>query len=230
MARPWRTLARADTRDGTLELRERNPGEFLVTVAGRVLMNSAASRSETELGRLAAEAVRDRTAPRVLVGGLGMGCTLRAALDALPADAEVTVCELHEEVVRWCRGPLAALTEAALADPRVRVRMGDVADAVADAARPGAPRYDAVVLDLYEGPAPGVLPRAHPHYGRAALDRTRRALRTGGVLAVWSEDPSPAFERSLRRTGFALERLRPGRAGRRHAVYLATRDGDPVGP
>jgi spermidine synthase len=157
----------------------------------------------------------------VLIGGLGMACTLRAALDALPAGAAVVVAELHETIVRWCRGPLAGLSGGAVDDPRVEVRVGDVAEAIRAAAAPSGPRFDAVMLDLYEGPYPAAQPTAHPHYGPAALARTRAALAPGGVFAVWSEEPDARFERALAAAGFAVRRERPGRGGRRHAVYVA---------
>jgi spermidine synthase len=215
--RPWEVLDGVDTADGRLELRRRGEGEFLIAIGGRVLMNSAASRSEAALARIACEHLAGRSAPRVLIGGLGMGVTLRAALDALPPGARVVVAELHEVVVRWCRGPLAALTGAAADDPRVEVRLGDVADAIAS-----PPPWDAILLDLYEGPHPRSQQREHPHYGPRALARTRAALAPGGVLAVWSEDPDADFEERLRRAGFAVERRRPGRGARRHVVYLAS--------
>ena len=222
MTRPWQTLDRFDSDEGELELRRRGAREFLITARGRVLMNSAASRSETALAESSCAELRGRPAPRVLIGGLGMGCTLRAALDALPAGATVIVAELHEAMVRWCRGPLAELTERAVDDPRVELRIGDVAREIGAAAAPSATRYDAVLLDLYEGPHPASQPRSHPHYGAAALARAHAALRPGGILAIWSEDPDPRFERALRRARFAVRLERPGRGGRRHAVYLAT--------
>ena len=223
MARRWETLDRFASAEGEIELRRRGESEFLITVAGRVLMNSAASRSETALARIACAALGARPAPRVLVGGLGMGCTLRAALDALPAAASVVVAELNETMLRWCRGPLAELTGRAAEDPRVDVRIGDVADAIRAAAAPSAQRYDAVLLDLYEGPHPASQPRGHPHYGAAALARAHAALGPGGILAIWSEDPDPLFVRALGRARFEVRVERPGRGGRRHAVYVATR-------
>jgi spermidine synthase len=223
MTRPWTTLGRVETDDGPLELRTRGAGEFLITVSGRVLMNSSARRSEEALAEIACAAIAGRAAPRVLIGGLGMGCTLRTALDGLPGDATVVVAELHEVVWRWCRGPLAELTAASVDDPRVEVRLGDVARAIEAASRPGAARFDAILLDLYEGPHPATQPVEHPHYGPAALTRARRALATEGLLAIWSEDPDAAFERRLAHAGFEVERKRPGRGGRRHAVYLARR-------
>lgn len=230
MARRWETLDRFASDEGEIELRRRGAGEFLITAGGRVLMNSAASRSERALAESACAALGARPAPRVLIGGLGMGCTLRAALDALPAAATVVVAELHETIARWCRGPLAELGGHALDDARVALHIGDVAHEIrAAAAAPPALRFDAVLLDLYEGPRPASQPRSHPHYGAAALARARAALRPDGILAIWSEDPDPLFERALRRAGFAARVERPGRGGRRHAVYLARAPGRGLG-
>lgn len=220
MSRPWEIVDRAATSDGELELRRRGPGDFLITVAGRVLMNSQANRSELALGERAAAAVASRPRPRLLIGGLGMACTLRATLDALPADADVLVAELHEAIVGWCRGPLAELTHGAVDDPRVTLRIGDVAELIREAP---AECFDALVLDLYEGPAPGARSRRDPHFGERALADAHGALAPGGVLAIWAEDPDPAFEDRLRRAGFEVRHERPGRGGRRHVVYLATR-------
>ena len=221
MTRPWKTLDSVDTDEGRLELRQRGSREFLITVAGRVLMNSAASRSEVALAQVACAEIAGRSAPRLLIGGLGMGCTLRAALDAMPAEARLLVVELNEAVLRWCRGPLAALTDRAAEDKRVDVRIGDVADAIAESAVPGAAPFDAILLDLYEGPHPDSQTRDHAHFGKQALAQTRAALGANGILAVWSENPDPAFERGLDRAGFAVRRQRPGRGGLRHAIYLA---------
>jgi spermidine synthase len=224
LARPWETLDAATTPDGRLELRRRGEREFHITIDGRVLMNSAASLSEIALGRLACAAIADRSAPRVLVGGLGMACTLRACLDLLPRPAQVVVAELNEVVLRWCsEAPLADLTERAALDRRVELRQVDVADAIAAAAEPDADRYDAVILDLYDGPNPGTQ-RDHPHYGEAALARTRAALRNRGVFALWAEEPSPRFEKHLTRAGFRVRSERPGHGGRRHVVYLGERE------
>ncbi len=223
MSRAWETLQQATTADGVLELRRRGPDDFLITVDGRVLMNSRANRSELALGERAASAIAGRRRPGVLIGGLGMACTLRAILDALADDARVVVAELHEAMVAWCRGPLAQLNGEAMDDPRVSVRIGDVAAAIRDAAEGRIPPFDAVVLDLYEGPAPGGRSRRDPHFGEAALATTRAALSEGGLLAIWAEDPDPAFERRLRDAGFAPRHERPGRGGRRHVIYLATR-------
>lgn len=221
MTRAWEVLDRVETEDGALELRRRAPRDFLVTLGGRVLMNSAASRSEVALAELACQEIAGRRAARVLIGGLGLGCTLRAALDALPSAARVVVAELHEAVHRWCRGPLAELTGGAVQDPRVTVVIRDVAEIIAAAGPAVAARFDAILLDLYEGPRGTPSLADPPHFGPSALARTRTALRPGGILAVWCEDPVPSFERSLRAAGFATRVERPRRGGRRHAIYLA---------
>ena len=213
---PWTTLATVATAEGALELRRRGDGAFLIVIAGRVLMTSNDRRSEQALATLACRALA-APRPRVLIGGLGMGYTVRAALDALPAAAEVVVAELTPEIEAWCRGPLAPLTGAALDDPRVRVVIDDVARAIAQAP---AGHYHAILLDLYEGPHAATQRTDDPFYGRAALAASRAALAAGGVLAVWSEDPDDAFARRLATAGFEVEVHRLGKP-RRHVVYLA---------
>jgi spermidine synthase len=145
MALPWQTIDKVETPDGVLELRKRGERDFLILIGSRVLMNSAANRSELALGDLAGRAVAERPAPRVLIGGLGMGLTLRAALDALPASARVIVAELNPVVADWCRGPLAGLTRSVVGDPRVEVVIGDVSAAIARAASPACRRLDATL-------------------------------------------------------------------------------------
>ena len=218
--RPWEVVARAGSPAGPLELRRRGERDFLITVSGRVLMNSAAPQSEIALAELACAFLSGRHAPRILVGGLGMGITLRAALDALPGAARVVVVELSAAVVAWCRGPLAGLTERAVEDPRVEVVIGDVATTIRAASR-GGPRFDAILLDLYEGPAGPTARRDDPFYGAQALTVAKCALARGGVLAVWAEAPDAAFEKRLVAAGFDVSKRRPGRGGLRHVVYLA---------
>ncbi len=221
MTRPWETLETVPTADGPLELRRRGDTDFLICLRGRVLMTSAAHRSEDALARLACEGLASRRQARVLIGGLGMGFTLRAALDALGRDASVTVAELNDVVVRWCRGALAPLTDGAVDDPRASVILANVADVIAKASAPGASyRYDAVALDLYEGP-PARLAPDDVLYGPGATAAVFRSLRPGGRYAVWTEKASPAFERALRSAGFTYELQRGGRGGSVHHVYLA---------
>ncbi len=221
MARPWRLIDSIDTDEGLLELRQRGETDFLITIAGRVLMNSSGNLSEIALAKLACESLENKKKPRVLMGGLGMGFTLKAALDTLPADAEVVVAELNPIVVKWCRGPLAPLTDGAVDDPRVKVVIDDVAAVIRLAAQPGqGNRFAAIILDLYEGPYEGDRGYGEYLYGQRAIALSRSALQAGGVFAVWSEDPDKAFEKRLHAARFTVNRQRPGR-GSRHVVYIA---------
>lgn len=241
---PWKTLATVATAEGALQLRQRGAREFLIVIGGRVLMTSNDRRSEQGLATLACEGLARtkratgsghrsearepasearagsaRARPRVLIGGLGMAYTVRAALDALPASAEVVVAELTPEVRDWCLGPLAPLAGDALRDPRVRVVIDDVARVIASAPRG---HHDAIVLDLYEGPHAATQAADDAFYGRAALERSRVALAAGGALAVWSEEPDEAFEKRFAAAGFAVARHRLG-TSRTHIVYLGRR-------
>jgi spermidine synthase len=221
MAQPWKTIETIETVDGPLELRQRGERDFLIMINNRVLMNSTANRSEVMLGELAAKRVALRPKPRVLVGGLGMGLTLKAVLDALPADAEVVVAEFNPVVIRWCRGPLAGLTRHSIEDPRVTVIVDDVAYLIGQAAEPKARKFDAVIIDLYEGPHARTDAKNDPFYGSRALKTTADALTDGGIFAIWGENPDEAFEKRLAAAGFTIDRQRPGRGGLRHVVYVA---------
>ncbi len=226
MAKQWQTLDSVETDEGALELRKRGEKDFLITIAGRVLMNSFSNRSEVVLSELACEAMGNREKPKVLIGGLGMGCTLKAALDNLPPHAEVVVAELNEAILRWCEGPLALLTENALSDPRVTVKIADVTTLICKAAGGGEnSRFDAIILDLYEGPFEAAKERGEPFYGTTALELTGAALTPGGIFAVWSEDPDKDFEKRLEGAGFSFEKQRPGLGGLRHLVYIAKKSG-----
>jgi spermidine synthase len=207
----WTTLATVATAEGKLELRQRGETDFLIVVDGRVLMTSSERRSEEALAKLALA----KECKRVLIGGLGMGYTLRAALDALPANAEVTVAELTPAVADWCKGPLAPLTNDAAADPRVRIVIDDVAAVIGRAKS----EYDAILIDLYEGPNAATQSADDPFYGKTALARTRTALASGGVFAVWSEEADEAFAKRFAASGFAVSTHRLG-SSRRHFVYL----------
>jgi spermidine synthase len=220
MTHAWELLGSAESDEGRLELRRRGAGELVITAGGRVLMSSAAHRSETALAELACRQLDRKAQSRVLLGGLGMGFTLRAALDILPAAARVIVAEVNPVIVDWCRGPLATLNRDASVDPRVRIEIADVAAMIRAAARQGR-RFDAIVLDLYEGPHAATQGREDPFYGPTALAATHAALAPDGCFAVWSEDSDAAFEKRLAAAGFRTERHRPGRGGPRHTVYLA---------
>ena len=147
---------------------------------------------------------------------------MRAALDSLPERARVVVAELEPAVARWCEGPLAVLTDRAVSDSRASIEISDVATVVVAAAEGIRPRFDAIALDLFEGPRGTRSEDAHPLYGRAMLERVRGALTPAGAFAVWSEEAAPGFEKRLARVGFDTTRQRIGRGGRRHVVYRAT--------
>jgi spermidine synthase len=221
MTKPWRTIDSDNTANGLLELRQRNVSDFLITIDGRVLMNSHAKGSEVLLSKLACNFMNNKKNPKVLIGGLGMGCTLKAALDELPGNARVVVAELNTVVVKWCRGPIAALTGGAVNDPRVTVEIADVASMIRRSERNGKNnRFDAIILDLYEGPFEAAKERGDYLYGDTALEMSSSALMPGGVFAVWSEDPDRAFEKRLVHAGFSFKRHRPDR-GNRHIVYIS---------
>ena len=221
MAQSWQTIDTIRRENILLELRKRGDRDFLLLVNGRVLMNSSTNRSEIALGEQACRLVAGRTRPRVLIGGLGMAFTLRAALNALPASAQVVVAELEPAVVTWCRGPLADLTNCAVNDPRVSVESDDVAAVIIAATRKGAERYDAIVIDLYVGPSADSDAHFDPYYGSHAIQTTAHALTPGGIFAIWGENPDAAFEKRLTAARFTFERLRPGCGGLRHVVYVA---------
>lgn len=201
---------------------EREGGEVAIRIGDRTLMSSDAHDSEDELGRVVAAAVRGIAVPRVLIGGLGLGFTLRAALDALPAEARVDVAELAAEVVRWNRAECGAYAGRPLDDPRVALFVEDVAAVIARS----ADAYDAIALDVDNGPSAITHPRNEALYRRAGLRQARRALRPGGVLAVWSSFASPLFTRSLEELGGTVELLAPAPArpgAPQHYIWLATK-------
>jgi spermidine synthase len=223
--KPLRTIDSVETRDGTLALKQRGERDFLITCDGRVLMTSVARRSEEALGQMACSRLASAKAPRVLVGGLGMAYTLRAALDVLPSSARVTVAELNAITEVWCRGPLAPLTDSAVTDARVRVEIGDVTDAIARAAAgPPKGRFDAIVIDLYVGPDARSRDD-HPLYGKKALGQAASALNPGGIFGIWGERYHAGFETRLERAGFDVRHELPGRGGLLHVIYLGTRRG-----
>jgi len=221
---PWVHLASADIPGGG-ELRLMRRGAELSIMSGAIeLMNSRLSGSEQALATLACAQIAGRPRPRMLIGGLGMGFTLRAALAELPAEAQVVVAELVPAVVAWARGPMAQIFAGSLEDPRVAIREADVAEVIA-AAPPGT--YDAILLDVDNGPG-GLNREANDGlYQARGLEAARAALRPGGVLAVWSASPSSAFVQQLRRCGYAVDerRVRASGTGRgaRHLIWLATR-------
>lgn len=220
---PWTCLDTATVPGDGGDLRLMRRGEEYSIMSGAVeLMNSRLSGSEEALATLVGGRLKDRAAPRVLIGGYGMGFTLRSALACLGPQAQIAVAELVPAVIAWARGPMARLTGDCLDDRRVRVFQTDVGLLIQDAL--GA--YDAILLDVDNGPE-GLSRAANDRlYDRAGLDAARRALRPSGVLAVWSASPSAPFNQRLRKAGFSVEehRVRAGRSGRgaRHMIWLAT--------
>ena len=225
MALPWKVFDKFTTGDeGVLELRQRGKKDFLITVGSQVLMNSMAQRSEIALGELGAAGLKDHPAPRVLVGGLGMGITLRAVLNTLPATAEIVVFEINPHILTWCQGPLAELTDGAAADSRVKVKIDDVAKGIQEASKGDSNhRFDAIILDLYRGPHPKTDKKNDPFYGSRAIEQSFKALNPGGTLAVWGENHDEGFIQRLGHGGFSVEFKRVGKGGYCHAVFLASK-------
>ena len=221
--KPLQWLARTSTPDGSdmaLTLRDT---EYVILVGGKPLMSSRMHGSEEALAALACADARLRKHPRVLVGGLGMGFTLRATLDLLPPGATVIVAELVPAVVDWNRTHLAPLAGRPLDDPRVQVEMGDVGALL----RRERAAFDAILLDVDNGPDGLTRAGNDRLYSREGLKAAKAALRPGGVLAIWSAAPDPAFTNRLRDCGFTVEEMvvrgGPGGKGPRHVIWLATR-------
>jgi spermidine synthase len=220
---PWIELDRTPLpRGGVLRLMRRGD-EFSIKLGVAELMTSRLFGSEEALATLAAERIRDRKAPRILIGGLGMGFTLRAALTAFGAEARIVVAELVPAVVDWARGPMAELFGACLADIRVELAIADVAALI----RAGKPPYDAILLDVDNGPE-GMTQSANDGlYSARGLQAARAALCPGGVLAVWSQGPDDAFAERFARAGFVVEekrvRARGARGGSRHIIWFGCR-------
>lgn len=221
MPTPWTLIERVDTPEGPLELRARGDRDLMILHAGRVLMSSRIHRSELAVAELGCAPIASRKAPRVLIGGLGLGFTLRAALDALPKTARVTVAELNAVVVKWCQGPVALVTKSAVNDTRVHVVVDDVTRLIRAAASGETKPYDAIILDLYVGPIDGRNAHRHPLYGNTITQQAHKALTAGGVYAIWGEDRSRSFEARLAQQGFDVTFTLARGGGPRHAVYVA---------
>ncbi len=221
---PWLQLDTARVPGAEVELRLMRRGtEFSMMLGPNELMNSRLSGSEEALATLACRRIEAVKAPHLLIGGLGMGFTLRAALAVLGAEARIIVAELVPAVIGWAKGPMADIFGDSLRDPRAEIREADVAEVIA--ARPSA--FDAILLDVDNGPE-GLIRKANDAlYDAKGLKAIRRALRPGGVLAVWSSGPHPAFTRRLRDAGFDVNevnlRATTRRSGARHVIWFATR-------
>ncbi len=227
--KPTETLARERTPEGDDLVLSRRDGAYRLSIAGEELMSSRAHGSEEDMARLACEALAGHKAPRVLVGGLGFGYTLRAALDCLPPKAEVVLCELFAVLLEWHRGVLGDLAGRPLEDRRVKAVRADVATLLGVRDVSGdLERFDAILLDVDNGPEAFTLRSNGRLYGTEGIARLRESLTVGGVLAVWSSSPpDPKFLDRLRRAGFEARahRVRPreGAANRNHTIFLARR-------
>ena len=221
---PWELIGKTHVPGDRGELRlYRRAKEFSIRVNGSELMNSSAHASEDVLAEIACAKITERSCPRVLIGGLGMGYTLAAALRGLGPKARVVVAELVPELVVWNRGPLAALAGHPLEDTRVDVREADIA-LILQAERHA---YDAILLDVDNGPE-GLTRQANNWlYSRPGLDAAFATLRPAGVLAVWSAGPNRPFSRRLRQAGFKADevrvRARSPHGGGRHTIWIAVR-------
>lgn len=219
---PPEILDRDTTPDGAPVVLSRHAGNYKISVDGLELMSTYVRGSEVTMVELALEALAPRPARRVLVGGLGMGYTLRGVLDTVGPTAEVVVVELLPCVMRWNRGPLAELAGRPLDDPRVAVVESDVWGVLAREAT-----FDVILLDVDNGPSAFTLEANGRLYGDEGIARCRRALGEGGVLCLWSSYPDAAYERRLRRAGLAARsvglRARQNGKGPRNTIFLAVR-------
>ncbi len=218
---PWVLLDQVDVpNDGaTMKLFQR-AFEFSISVKNEELMNSRMHGSEDALAELACKRVADRPAPCVLIGGLGMGFTLRAALDQLGDTAKVIVAELVPAVEKWNRTHLADLAKRPLDDPRTTVRVEDVRLVIKE--KPNT--FDAIMLDVDNGPDALTHEGNDRLYTRGGISAAKTALKAGGILAVWSAEPDKSFTKRLRGAGFKVEEVTVrarGKKGRRHTIWIA---------
>ncbi|KEZ19931.1 Spermidine synthase [Sphingobium yanoikuyae] len=209
---------------GGQELRlYRRGGDFMIVLDRNELMSSRMSGSEKALALMTLERLGNRAGLHMLIGGYGMGFTLRAALAEMDAKAQITLAELVPEIIEWARGPMVDLAAGCLDDPRVRLVMDDVAHVIAA----GHGSYDAILLDVDNGPD-GLTADANDRlYTNAGLSSAMRALKPGGILAIWSAGSDAAFTRRLQNAGFAVEEVavkaRDNGKGPRHVIWFATR-------
>ncbi|CAH0355247.1 MAG: hypothetical protein WA085_02435 [Sphingobium sp.] len=206
---------------GQLKLFRRGD-EFSIMLGGNELMNSRLSSSEEALATLACARLAGKTGVHMAIGGLGMGFTLRAALHALPADARIVVAELVPSVIAWAKGPMAEIFGDSLSDPRLAIAQQDVGVLIDNAEG----SFDAILLDVDNGPDGLTRASNDRLYGAIGLARARKALRAGGLLLIWSSGPSPMFTARLKNAGFIVEEqvVRATRSGRgaRHIIWIAT--------
>ena len=221
---PWEKIDTARIPGTNDELRLMRRGkEFSIKLGSNELMNSRLSGSEEALATLTAKKIEKVASPRLLIGGLGMGFTLRAALAVFGSKARIVQAELVPAVIAWARGPMAEIFGDSLADPRVNIREGDVAEII----RSHRGAFDAILLDVDNGPE-GLTRKANDAlYSSTGLNATHTALRPGGVLAVWSSGPNPAFAKRLRGARFDVNEVNIRATGKgrgvRHIIWIASK-------
>jgi len=221
---PWQQIDSARVPDSDVELRLMRRGtEFSMMLGQNELMNSRLSGSEEALATLACKRIEAVKRPHLLIGGLGMGFTLRAALKVLGPDARIMVAELMPAVVAWAWGPMADLFGDSLGDARASIVTADVIEVIQS--HPSA--FDAILLDVDNGPE-GLIRKANDAlYTMKGLTKIRRALRPGGVLAVWSSGPNASFTKRLRDADFVVNevgvRATTKRSGAHHVIWFATK-------
>ena len=223
---PWLQIDTAQVPGADIELRLMRRGEeFSMMLGQNELMNSRLSGSEEALATLTCKKIEAVKRPHLLVGGLGMGFTLRAALAVLGREARITVAELVPAVIAWARGPMAGLFGDSLADPRASIREADVVDVIKTS--PSA--FDAILLDVDNGPEALIRKANDALYDLNGLNAIRGALRPGGILAVWSSGPNIAFTKRLRAADFDVNevgvRATTKRSGAHHVIWFATKAG-----
>ena len=208
---------------GELRLMQRGAEFSIMAQGGNELMNSRVHGSEELLATMAAAKICDRRNPKLLIGGLGMGFTLRAALAEVPKGAQITVAEILPKVIEWARGPLAGVVGGSLDDKRVTIHTGDVGALIAQSDA----SWDAILLDVDNGPDGLTRTGNDSLYDAAGLARANKALSRGGVLGIWSAGAELGFTPRLRRAGFRTEehqvRSSGGRKGARHVIWIAVR-------
>lgn len=220
--KPFQRLASARTPEGTEIVLYRHDGAYLINADGVELMSTRRHLSEDRLAEVACRPLRSVAGARVLIGGLGLGFTLRAALRELPADAEVVVAELMAAVIEWNADPAYDLSAEAMADPRVRIVQGDVTDVL----RSSPAGFDAIMLDTDNGPDGQLMSENTRLYARNGIATTMAALKPGGIIAYWSVGDDPDFARALRSCGLAVEALHVrahATSGPMHVLYVCTR-------
>ena len=210
--------------DGVLLELYSHAGHFMIVLGRNELMSTRMRFSEEQLAELTIDRL-GKDNPRILIGGYGMGFTFRAAAARLGAKAQIVVAEISEAIIGWAKGPMAALTGEGFADPRLDLKICDVAALIDDANDGTCTKFDAILLDVDNGPDGIVRDANNRIYSRTGLAKARDALAPGGILAVWSAGPDPVFRKRLYDTGLTITewnvRSRPNNKGAHHIIWFA---------